>query len=137
MSQCEPVVKSNVLIIIRGLPGSGKTTMARKLMEAGAVTKHFEADMFFEVDGEYKFDSKKLPDAHQWCRSEVMAALLNGENVVVSNTFVKKWEVEPYIQACLESNINYVILTASGEYGSVHDVPEETIAKMKRKWEKF
>ena len=46
------------LIILRGIPGSGKTTHARELMQyyinENATVTHFEADMFFtKSDGTY------------------------------------------------------------------------------------
>ena len=44
-----------VLYIVRGIPGSGKSTFAKSL---GGT--HFEADMFFMKDGEYKFDMFKF-----------------------------------------------------------------------------
>ena len=37
------------LVLIRGLPGSGKTTMARVLALVGY--EHHEADHYFERDG--------------------------------------------------------------------------------------
>ena len=43
------------LFLLRGLPGSGKTTLAKSL---GGM--HIEADNYFMVDGEYKFDASKL-----------------------------------------------------------------------------
>jgi len=45
----------NELILVRGLPGSGKSTFAKSL---GGV--HIETDMFFIQDGEYKFDGAKI-----------------------------------------------------------------------------
>lgn len=127
---------SNILIIVRGLPGAGKSTMAEKLVRSGAAVHHFEADMYFVQNGEYKFDSSKLNDAHEWCRKMVMTSLRNGHNTVVSNTFVRKWEVEPYINMCNGLGIDYVIIEANGEYDSVHNVPEETIKRMRLNWEK-
>jgi energy-coupling factor transporter ATP-binding protein EcfA2 len=39
------------LLLLRGCSGSGKSTLAKSL---GGV--HYEADMFFVEDGEYRFD---------------------------------------------------------------------------------
>jgi adenylate kinase family enzyme len=36
-------------VLIRGLPGSGKSTLAREMVAEGF--EHFEADIFFVVDG--------------------------------------------------------------------------------------
>ena len=47
------------LLLIRGLPGSWKTTMVKKYAQAGYV--HCEADQYFEVDVEYRFDGSN------WC----------------------------------------------------------------------
>ena len=60
-----------ILYIARGLPSSGKSTFAKTL---GGT--HFEADMFFMVDGEYKFDHTKLKEAHEWCRNGVNTAMI-------------------------------------------------------------
>lgn len=128
---------SNILIIIRGLPGSGKSTMAEKLVRGGVAVRHIEADMYFVQNGEYKFNSIKLSEAHEWCRQMVMTSLRNGHTTVVSNTFVRKWEVEPYINMCKGLGIDYIIIEATGNYGSVHNVPEETIERMRLNWEKI
>ena len=54
------------LILIRGLPGSGKTTLAKQLL-TDFQAKHFEADMYFENHaGEYHFNPMQLPQAHEW-----------------------------------------------------------------------
>ena len=67
------------LVLIRGLPGSGKTTMARVLALVGY--EHHEADHYFERDGAYKFDPADLPKVHQACafgRSAEGACLVLG-----------------------------------------------------------
>lgn len=120
------------LVIIRGLPGSGKSTNAKNFHES----IHYEADMYFiNSKGEYVFDKQKLHDAHKWCFDSVRIALFNGDDVVVSNTFTTKKELEPYISLCKENDIKYYIITMTGNYGSIHNVPEETLKKMKERWE--
>ncbi|MDF5393465.1 AAA family ATPase, partial [Vibrio parahaemolyticus] len=71
------------LILIRGLPGSGKTTLAKQLaIELGA--KHFEADMYFENDeGDYHFEPVQLPQAHEWCFQQTRKWLNKGRVVIV------------------------------------------------------
>ncbi len=115
------------LYLVRGLPGSGKSTLAKLL----PFDSHFEADMFFIKDGEYKFDHTKIKEAHAWCQEQTRLALERDETVVVSNTFVKKWEMEPYLKMYPKA----VIHTADGSFKNIHGVPDEVILRMKENWE--
>ena len=121
------------LTIIRGLPGSGKSTLAKYLsVERLAVI--CEADQYFtDENGEYNFDPSKLKDAHEWCINKAKTALNRGENVIVANTFVKKWEADSYRK--LGTPIQ--VIETTGDYGSVHDVPAEAIQRMKDNWEEY
>ena len=95
---------------------------------------HYEADQFFiDADGMYVFDASKIKDAHEMCISKVSNALMLGHDVVVSNTFTTKWEMEKYLNFPFEYKIHVII--AKGQYGNVHGVPEEAIARMKARWE--
>lgn len=120
------------LIIIRGLPGSGKSTLAQKFVRLGFV--HYETDMFFLDDhGEYRFDRNRLSEAHAWCQKAVQLALDEGEDVVVSNTFTRIWEMQPY----LDMIANRTILTVEGNYQNLHGVPAAAIEMMKSRWEVY
>ena len=48
---------------MRGIPGSGKSTTAKKI--AGETGKIHSTDNYFMVDGEYRFDPKKLKENHE------------------------------------------------------------------------
>jgi adenylate kinase family enzyme len=51
------------IYIVRGCPGSGKSTFAKTL---GGI--HIEADQYFvDADGNYNFDGSKIKNAHAWC----------------------------------------------------------------------
>lgn len=121
------------LLLIRGLPGSGKTTMAQEYAKAGYV--HCEADQYFEVDGEYRFDSSKLHAAHDDCLRRAIAAMDAGRSVVVANTFVRRWEMEPYLKAAKKRGINVRIVEATGNWPNVHSVPADVIERMRARWE--
>ena len=120
-----------MLILIRGLPGSGKSTRARKLARRGFV--HLEADMWFEQRG--AFDAALLPQAHAWCRARAAAALKAGRNVVVSNTFIRRADLRPYIVAAARLGIITEIRRATGRWRSLHNVPAEVLAQMARDFE--
>jgi len=126
------------LTLIRGLPGSGKSTRAKEMVDANPMTTvHVEADMWFVEDGEYKFDPTELGKAHTWCQNITKYHLLDGKNVVVANTFTMIKEMQSYIDFANSKGIKLEIITCTGDYGSIHDVPGHAIERMKDRWEDF
>ena len=119
----------NEVVIIRGLPGSGKSTLAKSMVDY----LHFEADMYLEINGEYVYDASKIKQAHDWCVDSAKNALEKGANVVISNTFVKLWEIQRYI----ELGFPFKILELQGKWPNIHGVPIEMIDIMASRWEKL
>ncbi len=128
------------LYLLRGLPGSGKSTLARQIGDV-----FVEADMFFNSDGEYKFDGSKIKDAHAWCKATVREWMeinfntygLEYENIAVSNTFTQEWEMEDYYQLANEYGYKVFSIIVENRHGGVnqHGVPEEKIEQMKNRFE--
>jgi hypothetical protein len=92
---------------------------------------HFEADMFFEVDGRYRYDASKIRDAHSWCQKMTRQALARGEKVVVSNTFTQLREMEPYLTMAKDVRV----VEAKGRWQNLHGVPEAMMERMAQRWE--
>lgn len=142
-------MSNGTLVLIRGIPGSGKTTHARHLVKSlgrfdhldymdKPNVVHFEADMFFcrNPGNEYKFDPSKLKDAHGWCQESAENAMKQGINhVIISNTFVKRWEMQKYLDLAREYGYDVQEVTVKGPWKSVHGVPEHAIERMKKNWE--
>lgn len=127
------------LILIRGTSGSGKSTLAKKIADnSKAKSVHFEADQFFVRNGEYKFNGKLLPIAHKRCFENTKKALDDDstEFVIVSNTFVKKWEIQPYIDLANErENVKLIIFRLTSQFENQHSVPIEKIEKQRNSME--
>lgn len=116
------------LYIIRGVSGSGKTTLARKYAEE-LNCRYFEADMFFERDGSYKFDPAELPKAHEWCFAKVKEEMRVGRDVIVSNTFTRTWEMRNYLDLALGEDAKVRVITCRGRYQNTHGLSEAMVAK--------
>lgn len=125
------------LVLIRGLPGSGKSTLAHWIASLDATTETLviEADDYFNVDGEYKFDAAKLGDAHARCRRRTQEALTLGYRVCVANTFTRRSEIKPYYEIADALNKTLTEIICTGNYGSVHGVPLDVIQKMGARFE--
>lgn len=139
------------LIIVRGLPGAGKSTIAARF---GAPIR--EADKYpgmytYRADGEVVFHGSDrmggipmIVLAHKWCQDQVDDDLEAGfSNVVVANTFVSGWEFTPYLKIAEKHGARIVVVDLfdggmtdeelSGR--NVHGVPADTIARMRESYE--
>ena len=139
--------KSLKLYLVRGLPGSGKSWKGDDLLNDGSVDEVVEADQFMyeEKDREmvYNWHTDKIRPAHNDCRLRTFAALENGKNVAVCNTFVARWQMQPYIEFAEKNDIQLEVISL-GDSGyddsgllkrNVHGVPLETIQTMRSQWE--
>lgn len=120
------------LTIVRGIPGSGKSTYVNEAMNPKDVEAHFEADMFFtDEEGNYNWDGDKLFAAHKWCFDNVREALESEKNTVVSNTFVRPKDVRKYLSLARTLGVAVHVVDVLGNHPNVHNVPEKTLAHMK------
>ena len=133
---------NKILTLVRGLPGSGKSTFANFIWNDYAIC---EADKFFyDKEGNYNFDATKLRQAHEWCRNQVETRMKDNQNnpqfypeIVVSNTFTTEWEMDYYFtMAKLKGYIVHSVIVEN-RHGSknIHNVPEEKLEQMKNRFE--
>jgi S-methylmethionine-dependent homocysteine/selenocysteine methylase len=92
---------------------------------------------FLDENGNYNFDATKLREAHEWCRNNVDNTMSFGIDVVVSNTFTQKWEMDAYYELAKKHNYVVFSLIVENRHGGVnkHNVPEDKLLAMKERFE--
>lgn len=125
-------VEDKILYIIRGVPGSGKSTLAHKLTD-----NVVEADQYFYDDkGNYNWSADKLNQAHNWCFYTVKKYMEEGrDKIAVANTFVKNRDYKRYVELAKEFGYKVDIRTCTGNYQNIHNVPDETVERMRSKFQ--
>jgi predicted kinase len=125
-------MKARTLFLCRGEPGSGKSSLARRL----APYHCYAADDFFEKDGGYDFDRDKLGEAHAWCQERTEADMVEGVPfIAVHNTFSKAWEARFYYELAEKYGYSVFVVEAQNDFGNVHGVPPHVIENMRDRWE--
>ncbi|XP_023219346.1 neither inactivation nor afterpotential protein C-like [Centruroides sculpturatus] len=104
--------KSKIMIILRGLPGSGKSYLANRIKEKyGKCCFVCSADHFFECNGEYNFDPSRLKEAHHICKQKSIQACKNGKQIIViDNCNICIWEFKYYLSLADENGYVQLII---------------------------
>lgn len=122
------------VIILSGASGSGKSTFAQFLSQNIEDHAIVSADDYFMKDGEYKFDPRKLPQAHEHCRMLFMQCLDFGiGTIIVDNTNTTQKEYQFYVDEAERYwyKVTRIIVDNINGTKSVHNVPENVVANQK------
>lgn len=121
------------LVIIRGLPGSGKSTKAKNDFPDYL---HYEADhLFCDTKGVYRFDLQLWERACEWVQCMVDCALSRQENVLVSDVFPLMSSILPYRDLAEQHGAELKIVTCTEQFGNIHRVPMFVLQKMRNSFE--
>jgi predicted kinase len=132
------------VFIMRGLPGSGKSTIYHRLVKkyftenpCHKSTIHCSADNYWTaIDGSYKFDLTRVPQSHHFClRVFCEHGMRMSHLIFLDNTNTSLWEFSHYVKIAEAYDYKTVIITLNISVETalarnIHNVPEKTIRNM-------
>lgn len=91
-----------IMVLLRGLPGSGKTVLATTLLQHGLGTVNrdefiFSTDDFFNKGGSYRYNPNEIQEAHTWNQRRAFSNARKGVSpIIIDNTNLEIWEMKVY-----------------------------------------
>lgn len=97
----------NKCIVMRGVPGSGKSTEASRLYDQaiaeGRTAVIHSTDNFFMVEGVYVFNQDKIGQHHRSNQEAARQSMRQGINtVIIDNTNTTAKEIFPYLEMAFD-----------------------------------
>lgn len=118
------------LQIIRGLPGSGKTTLALKRYPQ---LMRIETDMYFNRKGAYRFTMDNNIRACEWFQEQVDIMCWDGMDFVVTGVLAAHTErLDEVVETANHYGYDIYIKTLTSQYKGIHGVPKEHFEGMKK-----
>ncbi|KFV93110.1 NEDD4-binding protein 2, partial [Fulmarus glacialis] len=135
-----------VLVLLRGVPGSGKSYLARTLLEDNPGGIILSTDDYFYKHGQYHYDPDCLGEAHDWNRKRAKEAFeMRISPIIIDNTNIQAWEMKPYVT--LAQQFKYKVMFREPdtwwkfkpkelERRNIHGVSKEKIKRMLERYER-
>lgn len=118
-------------IVVRGLPGSGKSTFASLIAGKDSIVA---ADDFLYVDGKYVFTPERLKEAQRLALAKFIELVKAGEPLIVyTGVSPDLVDVRPYEMLAKEKGYSITYLVVENRHGktSIHDVPSSVVKMMR------
>ncbi|NXK99237.1 N4BP2 protein, partial [Mesembrinibis cayennensis] len=134
-----------VLVLLRGVPGSGKSYLARTLLEDNPAGIILSTDDYFYKHGQYHCDPNCLGEAHDWNRKRAKEAFERRISpIIIDNTNIQAWEMKPYVTLALQFKYKVMFREPDTwwkfkpkelERRNIHGVSKEKIKRMLERYE--
>ena len=125
---------AGLLVLMRGIPGAGKSTYTAKHFPNALVLGTDRC--FRRPDGSYRFDAARLPDAHEACLQQFQVALAAGRTPIVVDKCNLTWKaIEPYALAARRARYELRVITLVADplacwRRNAHRVPREKVLEL-------
>jgi len=124
-----------IMFLVRGRPGSGRTTYAQVNLVSKGYT-HIEYEEYFKAKKmSFVYNEANIRAADDWCQRRAKEAVLKGEDVVVSNPFTHIWELGTYLKIAQSRGYVVVVHKCEGEFEPTNPYPPQALKYMRERFE--
>lgn len=140
-------LEGQVLVLLRGAPGSGKTTLSNAMLAQNPGGVVLSTDEYFTRNGSYQFEPNLLGEAHEWNHQRAKDAFEKGQSpIIIDNTNMQCWEMKPYVAMALKHGYKVLFREPDTwwktkprelEKRTRHQVTKEKIRRILERYDRF